>query len=118
MIKKLTCIACPQGCPLIAEIAQGRVSKVSGNKCPKGEEYAKQEIENPQRILTSTLLTQGLALKMAPVRTNQAIPKNKIVEAMSEIKKLRLNRPVKVDEVIIKNFMELGVDLIATRTVE
>ncbi len=118
MIKKITCIACPQGCPLTVEIEQGRVSKVGGNKCPKGEEYAKQEIENPQRILTSAILTQGLHLKMAPVRTNKPIPKNKIFAAMSEIKKLRLDRPVRVEEVIIEDFMKLGVDLIATRTVE
>ena len=87
MIKNLTCIECPKGCVLSAEIESGEVVKVSGNLCPKGLPYASSEIENPTRILTSTVLAKGLSLKMVPVRTDRAIPKPRILEAAQEIRK-------------------------------
>jgi len=118
MIKKLTCIECPKGCLLSIDIENCRVVKVSGNECPKGEKYAIQEIENPMRILTSAVLTEGLSLKMVPVRTDKPIPKSKIMEAIDEIKKTRLKSPVKCGFVIAENFLGLGVNLLATREVK
>lgn len=117
MIKKMTCIECPKGCLLSIDIENCRVIKVSGNECPKGEAYAVQEIENPTRILTSAVLTEGLSLKMVPVRTDKPIPKSKLMEAMGEIKNIRLKSPVKSGSVIVENFLNLGVDLLSTRNV-
>ena len=111
MIKRLTCIECPKGCQLSIEIEAHRVVKTSGNECPKGETYAVQEIENPMRILTSAVLAQGLSLKMVPVRTDKPIAKSKIMEAMGEVKKIRLKSPVKSGSVIVENFLGLVVNL-------
>lgn len=116
MIKNMTCIQCPQGCQLKVDIENSYVIKVAGNKCPKGEAYAKQEIENPLRTLASGVLAKGLELKIVPVKTAQPIPKAKISEAMERIKKIFLTKPVSCGEVIEKNFLGLDVDLIATRT--
>ena len=118
MTKKLTCIECPKGCVLAVDVENSRVIKVTGNQCPKAEQYAISEIENPSRILTSTVLGQGLILKMIPVRTNKPIPKSRIFEAMAEIKKIRVGRPLTSGEVIVKNFLGLDADLIATRKAE
>jgi CxxC motif-containing protein len=115
MIRKLTCIECPQGCLLSIKIENGQVMEVEGGKCPKGETYAKQEIENPVRILTSTIMTDGLEMKTAPVRTDKPIPKDKLSQAMEEVKKIHLTRTVRCKEVIVNNFMGLNVNLIATR---
>ena len=117
MIKRLTCIECPKSCLLSIKIENTRVAKVSGNECPKGEKYAIQEIENPMRILTSAVLTEGLSLKMVPVRTDKTIPKSKIMEAMGQIKKIRLKSPVKSGSIIADNFLNLGVNLLSTRRV-
>lgn len=117
MIKKITCIECPKGCSLSIDIENCRVVKVSGNECPKGEKYAIQEIENPMRILTSTVLAEGLSLKMVPVRTDKPIPKSKIMEAMSEIKRIRLKSQIKAGSVIVENFLSPGVNLLVTRNV-
>ena len=115
MTKKLTCIECPKGCLLSIDVENCRVVRVSGSECPEGEKYAIQEIENPTRILTSAVLAEGLSLKMVPVRTDKPIPKSKIMEAMSEIKKIRLKSPVKAGFVIVENFLGLGVNLLSTR---
>lgn len=115
MIKKLTCIECPQGCQLEVDIEGGHVIKVTGQKCKKGEAYASQEIENPMRTLASTILTKGLKLKMVPVKTSRPIPKGKLMDAMEEVKKVRLSRRVKVGDVIVRDLLGLGADLITTR---
>lgn len=115
MNRKLTCIECPISCALSVDIEDCRVIKVSGNKCPKGETYAVSEIESPLRVLTSCVLTQGLSLKMIPVRTDKPIPKDKLKEAMVEVKRTKIGRDVSVGEIIIENFLDLGVNLVATR---
>lgn len=117
MIKKMTCIECPKGCSLSIEVEGLRVVKVSGNECPRGEKYAIQEIGNPMRIVTSAVLTDGLELKMAPVRTDKPIPKARIMDAMDEVKRIRIKKPTKGGEVIVNNFLGLGVNLLATRDI-
>ncbi len=118
MYKNLICIECPKGCELSVNIENFRVVEVTEHTCPKGKEYAISEIENPSRILTSTVLAEGLALKMIPVKTDSLIPKARILEAMEEIKKIKINKPVSVGEILVKNFLGLGVNLISTRQIE
>jgi CxxC motif-containing protein len=88
---------------------------VSGNQCPKGDAYAQSEIENPLRILTGTVLAEGLSLKMVPVRTDKPIPKAKLIDAAAELKRLRVKHPLRVGAVLAADFLGLGVNLIVTR---
>ncbi|MFA6079105.1 MAG: DUF1667 domain-containing protein [Candidatus Omnitrophota bacterium] len=117
MIKKMTCIECPKGCTLAVDIENCKVTKVEGAKCPKGTGYAITEVENPERILTATVLASGLSLKLVPVRTDKPIPKKDIKRAVLEIRNMRVAKPLKSGDVIADNFLGLGVKLIATREV-
>ncbi len=115
MIKKITCIECPVGCVLTVDTENCRVVNVSGNKCPKGGKYAVTEIEAPARILTSCVLAEGISLKMVPVRTDKPVPKDRLTKAMDHVKKVRISKDVSVGEVIVRDFLGLGVDLVVTR---
>jgi CxxC motif-containing protein len=115
MTRKIRCIECPKGCYLSVDIEDGKVVLIKGYECLKGKKHAIAEVENPVRILTSTVLTHGLALKMIPVRTDQPIPKTALLKAMEEIKRIRINEPVQVGTIIVENFLNLGINLIATR---
>ena len=99
------------------DVENGRVVKVTDSQCPKGEKYAISEIENPSRILTSAVSGLGLSFKMIPVRTDNPIPKSRIFEAMKEVKKIRVKRPLSAGEVLVKNFLGLNINLISTRKV-
>ncbi|MFH1128848.1 MAG: DUF1667 domain-containing protein [Candidatus Omnitrophota bacterium] len=114
MIKKMICIECPVGCVLEVDM-DSKPIRITGNECPKGENYAISEIENPQRILTSSVLTQGLALKMIPIKTDKPIPKKDLLKAMEVIKKIRLRKTVAVGDIVMKDLLGLGVNLVATR---
>ena len=115
MIRNITCIECPKGCKLTVETDGKYVISLSGNECMKGAAYAKQEIENPERILATTVLAEGLDLKIVPVRTSKPIPKDKIFSVMDEVRKVRVTNPVKVGDVVLGNVLGLGVDVVATR---
>ncbi|HQP91707.1 MAG TPA: DUF1667 domain-containing protein [Candidatus Omnitrophota bacterium] len=98
------------------DIENCHVVKVEGNTCPKGEKYAISEIENPLRMLTTGVLSKGLDLKIVPVRTDKPIPRSRIFEAMGEVKKILICKPVSAGQVIVKDFLGIsGTNLIATR---
>jgi CxxC motif-containing protein len=117
MTRELICIECPLGCALSADIENNKVVATRGNKCPKGEAYAISEVEAPKRFFTATVLAENLEIKLVPVKTTVPIPKPRIIEAALEVKKIRVSKPVSIGEPIVKNFLGLGVDLVATRQV-
>lgn len=115
--KELTCIGCPMGCLVSVELDDGAIGEISGNSCPHGKEYAKKELTHPERMVTSTIPVDGGDLRTVPVKTAHDIPKDKIFEAMAQIRKMRLKAPVAAGEAVIKNIAGTGTDIIATRTV-
>ena len=115
MIRKLTCIECPKGCSLSVKVKDGAVVMVSGNKCPKGKLYAAAEVENPLRTLTSGVLARGMPFKIVPVKTDRPIPKRMLLKTMAKIRKLRITKCVHMGDVIVRDFLGLGVNLVVTR---
>lgn len=117
MVKEFVCIVCPNGCNLRTEELD-RVIAVTGQKCPKGEEYAKIELICPTRTLTSTVSTSFPSHPILPVRTSDAIPKGKIMNAMKEINRIVVTERLKCGDVVVKDFIGAGVDLIATDDID
>ncbi|MBU1044970.1 MAG: DUF1667 domain-containing protein [Candidatus Omnitrophica bacterium] len=117
MNKKIICTQCPKGCVLTIDLQNNQIISITGNECPKGQDYANSEIKNPVRTFTSTVITQGLSLRMLPVKTDKPIPKQKLLEAINQVKKIRVCQPIKVNDIIAKNFLDLDVNLIATRNI-
>lgn len=122
MLKTLTCIMCPRGCSLEAVLEQEDkkdvILKITGNACPKGEQYVRQEIERPMRNIATSILVEGGELPLASVRLTSPIPKGRIFDVMEEIRKIRCTAPVEEGNVVIDNVLGLGADVIVTKTVE
>lgn len=117
MTKELTCICCPMGCSLTAEVDDsGQVLSVTGNTCIRGENYAKSELTAPVRTVTTT--AKANSGKPVPVKTQEPIPKEKIFEVVDVIKSQTVSLPVKMGDIVVKNAADTGVDIIATRSVE
>lgn len=114
MSKEFICIVCPRGCHLTVDDNLN----VTGNSCPRGEKYGKQEAQNPTRVVTSTAYIEGSYLDRCPVKTDGAIPKNKIFAAMEEINALRLKAPVHIGDVLIEDVCGTGIKVVATREME
>ena len=115
MRKKITCIECPAGCAIEAHIEEDGTVSVFGDKCDKGNAYARKEMTCPERLLTSTVRAEGLEVAMIPVRTSAPVPKESIKNIMETVHAARVTGPVKSGDVVIPDVMGLGVDIIATR---
>ncbi|PJI09201.1 MULTISPECIES: DUF1667 domain-containing protein [Clostridium] len=115
MERELICICCPRGCHLKVD---DKNLIVSGNNCPRGAEYGVNEVTNPVRIITSTVKVNGESAAVVPVKTQNAIPKGLTMKCMDEINKVSVNTPIKIGDVIIKNVLGTGVNIIATKNVE
>ncbi|WP_125154062.1 DUF1667 domain-containing protein [Clostridium rectalis] len=115
--RSLTCIGCPMGCPLKVELNNGKVLKVTGNSCPIGIEYAKKECTNPKRIVTSSVFVEEGEVDILPVKTKEDIPKNKIFDCIKSLKGIVVKAPVEIGDIIVKDVLGTGVDIIATRSI-
>lgn len=116
--RDLICVSCPIGCAITVELSDsGEVLSVTGNTCKRGENYAKAECTHPERMVTSTVRVEGGRLPVVPVKTSAPIPKELIFDCMKEINKVKLNAPVAIGDVVIKNVANTGADIVATNEV-
>ncbi len=115
--KELICIGCPLGCNLTVEMDGGQVVSVNGNTCKRGDDYARKELTDPRRIVTSTVPVAGGNLPVVSVKTASDIPKGKILECLCALKGVTLTAPVQIGDVIVENVADTGVDVIATKSI-
>ena len=82
MIKKITCIVCPNGCEIEID-----GDNIRGYTCKR-------------------------------VKTSLPIPKEEIFNVMKEINKQELDKPIFLHQIVIKNVLNLGVDIITTKEIK
>mgnify|MGYP001264841488 CR=1 FL=1 len=111
---ELVCIVCPKGCHL--HVDEENDYKVTGQSCPRGESYGKIELLNPTRVITSTVRIEGASHRRCPVKTNGAIPKSLIFEAMKTLDPVTLHAPVQLGQVVVENVCGTGIDFVASRS--
>lgn len=114
--QEFTCIVCPRGCELSVSVIDGEIT-VTGNTCPRGIPYAKQEITTPMRSLCTTVRTAFKEFPRLPVRTNGEIPRDRIFDAMKEINKVMVTTRCRCGDIILTDLLHLSIDVIATDTV-
>lgn len=116
--RELICIGCPMGCPIVVEMEEGKVLSVTGNTCPRGESYARKEVTNPTRIVTTTVRVDGGKVPMINVKTEQDIPKDKIFECIAALRGVTIKAPVHIGDIILENVADTGVNIVAAGNVE
>ena len=113
-MKEFICIVCPKGCHLKVDDE----GNVTGNSCIRGDKYGKQEAIDPKRTLTSTVKINSKLIRRLPVITSDDIPKDKVQEVVRFLDTIEISAPIRVKDVVVKDVMGLGVDIVATRSVE
>jgi len=114
MKRELTCIICPRGCALSAEVEDKQVC-VSGNACPRGEEYAVSECLHPVRTVTATLRVANRCDTMVSIKTERPVSKDKMPEVMQQLRNTQVNAPLFVGDVVLQEIC--GSRIIVTKTV-
>ncbi len=115
--RTLTCIGCPLGCAVQVEMNDDEIVNVTGNTCKRGDVYARKEVTHPTRIVTSTVRVIGGDIAMVSVKTQNDIPKEKIMEIMKCLDDITVQAPVQIGDIILENAADTGVNIIASKNV-
>lgn len=121
---QFNCTTCPSECLLTVEVernADGSVAavqSVTGNSCPRGDKFAHQELTCPMRVLTTTVAVSGGDEALLPVRTAEAIPLALHAQAMTLIRGLVIEAPIRMSDVVLPNLLDTGTDLIASMDID
>lgn len=112
-MKELICITCPKGCRLSVN---EQTLEVTGNACPRGVEYARKELTNPTRVLTTTVRLDGGALPRLPVKSSRDVPKPMLREIVLALRQITVRSPVHCGDVLVHDILGTGADIVATRS--
>jgi CxxC motif-containing protein len=123
----MICITCPMGCRLEVERKGEDDIAVSGNRCPRGAAYAREELLSPKRVVTATcraLPASGAGaaasdrpVRRIPCRSSVPFPKERVGELLAAIYGLEVPLPVRRGQVLIPDALGMGIDVVATRSV-
>jgi CxxC motif-containing protein len=118
-VAKFVCISCPMGCPLQLSHEGDTIEEVSGNECNRGAKYAKQEFVDPRRTFSTTVpIARGVHARL-PVKLSAPIQKDRVLEAMKEIRQLSAEAPVELGAILLTGLLgEEGIDVVATRSMK
>ena len=118
MQQTVTCINCPVGCRMSVTMSdRGEFVSVTGNTCPRGAAYAKQECTLPLRMITAVLPVHGSEVPLS-VKTSTPVPKPLISAVMRELSGLDIYPPVSIGQVVLHNILNTGTDIVATRNLK
>jgi len=112
--KDIICTICPTGCVIHVVGDEKSIASITGFTCKRGETYGTAEFLSPVRTLTSTVKVEGGAHPLVACRSAAPLPKDKIMDCMAEIRALTVKAPVERGQILIKNILGTGVDIVAT----
>ena len=120
---KFNCTTCPSECLLTVEVERdadgvAEVRSVAGNSCPRGVKFAHQELICPMRVLTTTVAVSGGEEALLPVRTAEAIPLALHAQAMTLIRGLVVNAPIRMGDIVLENLLDTNINLIASMNID
>ena len=118
--RKLICIGCPLGCPMTVTLNDtGEVEKVTGFTCRKGDVYARKEVVNPTRTVTSIVKVTGAknGERTVSCKTKTDVPKSKIFDVMRDLRNVTVRAPIQIGDVVKANVGGTGVNMVATKEV-
>lgn len=121
---QFNCTTCPSECLLTVEVERdvngsvAAIHSVTGNRCPRGDKFAHQELTCPMRVLTTTVAVSGGDEALLPVRTAEAIPLALHAQAMNLIRGVVVDAPIRMGEVVLPNLLNTGIDLIASMDID
>jgi CxxC motif-containing protein len=116
-LREIICIGCPLGCHVMLTLGQdGGITNVSGNQCKEGRKLAIAELQHPERVLTTSVLTEDSRRRLLPVRTDRPVPRHRLPEIIRATANIRVKPPVKVGQEIAHDILGTGANLISTGT--
>jgi CxxC motif-containing protein len=112
------CLRCPQGCEVQTVVGPNdEILNIKGNKCKLGREYVEQEIRDPRRVLPTSVKVNNGTRPLVSAWTPEPMPKGMLLDLASDTRKIAVEAPVHVGDVIIEDWRGTGVRLVASAEV-
>ena len=118
MEREFTCIICPNGCLIKVEYEGTNIKNIKGDECPKGKDYVKNEITNPLRVFTGSVLVENGDFSLVGVKTPVPIPKKYLKKVGEITRRIKVEAPVTIGQIVAYNLLNENIDLVATRKIE
>lgn len=115
MKREFVCIICPNSCQLKVEYEGEKVIDIEGAQCSKGEDFVKNEIANPLRVFTGSVLVESGEFPLVSVKTSSLIRKKHLKKIGKITHRIKVEAPVTIGQVVAKNLLGENIELIATR---
>src|ERR1035437_5177898 len=119
MERKFICIRCPQGCEITTTLdGNGASTELTGSSCKLGPEYVKQELSDPRRTFTTTVMVEGGSHPLCPVWTEKPVPKDKVMELAIALRHIKLKAPVNTGQIVLENALGTGINIVTSRSIQ
>jgi len=112
---EIICVTCPKGCTLKVLHEGNEIVEVVGAGCKRGKEYATCEFKDPRRMVASSVKVKYGRHPLVAVYTEKPIPKPLIPQLAQTLRTIEVEAPVKINQVIIENVLNTGIDILASR---
>jgi CxxC motif-containing protein len=113
--EKMICITCPMGCSIEVTREGQTLLSVDGNTCKRGEEYVRRELNDPRRMVATTVKVKDGIHPLVPVYTASAFPKPRIFDLLDKLRQVELEAPVEMGQVVLPNALDTGIDILTSR---
>jgi len=114
-INEIICVTCPKGCTLRVKHKSNEVLEVLDGGCKRGEDYAICELQDPRRMVVSTVKVKDGLHPLVPVYTCKSFSKPLISQLAQRLRDVEIQAPVKINQVVLENALGTGIDIIASR---
>lgn len=110
---EIICIVCPKGCKITGGIASDGELFTQGYDCQRGRQYAEQELVEPKRVFTGVMRVRESDVPL-PVKADRPIPKKMMMRCAKFVRQRYADLPIKTGDVVIRNILNLGINIVAT----
>jgi CxxC motif-containing protein len=118
MEREFICIICPNSCRIKVEYEGTNIKNIKGDECPKGKDYVKNEITNPLRVFTGSVLVENGDFSLISVKTLSPIPKKYLKKVGEITRRIKVDAPVEIGQVVAFNLLNENIDLVVTRKIK
>jgi len=118
MHREFVCIICPNSCRISVEYEGTNIKNIKGYECPKGKDYVKNEIINPLRVFTGSVLVENGDFSLVSVKTPSPISKKYLKKVGEITHRIKVEAPIEIGQVVAFNLLNKNIDLIATRKIK
>lgn len=117
MEKQTVCNKCEEYCVIDIKTVDD-VVEIIGNKCKEGLEFVDRDLQSSKDILTTLVRIKGGYVKVVSVKSDRPIEKKLFLKCSRALSRINVGAPIKIGDVVCKNLLNLGIDIICTKNVD